>query len=1365
MNIETFEDIISEHKLSKETLHGIQENLQTVRGNGERVEFRFTDLQKKAFNNPGFWRENNNMDRRHIVVQGATSSGKTLISEMAILDCLKSRRKAIVLVPLKAMVRERYEHFKRDLKLQGTTQVYASSSDFQDHDGDIINGDYEVAIIVYEKFFAMLSQSGNRMLNECALLVVDELQMLSSDKRGPKLEIGIQKVLRNNKNPQKDTTYVRIMCLTTCDCKINYIKEWLTVVEGENECKPILIESKMRPVGLKEHVLRVNGEWKMRYEKGEWDSSEEKRFDEGRLIKDEGYEAPAKSEQAKRELLKRLLQKLYKENPKAKVLIFVNGRKKAYELANYIAEQKILSSGELSEIAKRIEKFDEDEYRNELMRSLLSYKIAFHNAALSVALREFIEDLFHEKDELRLVVATETLTIGMNMPVDVMILYDDTVYRSNGRSERLTSQEYKNFVGRAGRLGQTNRKGESYIFAVTKTDAEKFWEGYVECRDEEICSALVNYDEALQAPYYLSLMETGNNLVVDQKNLLEESFSKKCGGKPIDMGKVWEQLYEAKLCNVEFAEEDEEGEDGAKEEGKKRYTLNGYGRMMAPYAFSLGTCKRLHKYIFNGGLRRSKGRWKMENGKGGLPMDISVKDIENDRYLLDILYVICNTPDIIGLNQLNIPSGNNPEKERMALDKIEEMLRKLVKTEKNPQGVCEAWLGSPLLYALENGFDNEKEQKEPLMRAILLYYWTKGKMLRDIKRETGFYQFVTIVNGDMARLAEAVSYQLEAIYHCFGEYKGRRDRIPSGLLRKLYELSTRVNYGMARNLVVIANCHVHGLDRTAVLKIGEKVKKLGKYDSPVDFVKNASADELERILTEQQRMELLRRIDEQYLRDNFEILLEAVQKNLSGKYTGEGACEALKALYHTTREEETQLLGPLEKIFWTNELLTKQDEICFYDKKMLVNLVGDKNIAKLDLGEKSFSIGVYTGKENDSAELNRFIGNMNYKVTNILLVFEEHMLDRVEKNGEGSYKISDADGKALVSGIHLAMTLRKFSELLAQDIALGDVNAEALSALLQDMRGVFRLPGLRALYPLLQNYSCNADQYSEAGKELHELRILYDKQLDPEQEMHSKIVRELKSQGIPFRFLRWGECLQEEVDIQSPILMYLTWDIAKNSHNLDVLHSHLRRNHYKNVYAIFNSDEEFRNWGTENPELPCNELEHGSREKFSYAVRFLMDGVQEENFLIGVSYAHEYVNGMERPTVVQFRKVIERLNDEFGAGKVLYDENSSCRSYFSGNGAISESLKRYRQCKYFVVLDDHFFNRTPNCMEEGKVIQERVKELGSYHLWLLHPDNDGHCMLYNDKNDYSTRMSLTEDSTENAIKEVIEGIWKMEERK
>ena len=235
-DIKTFEDIRRQHfPGSKETLDAINARLANAM-DVALDEVQFTHLQSTAFNTKGFWRSKEGVNpedfNRHVIIQGATSSGKTLVSEMAILDSLQNgNKKSIVLVPLRAMVRERFDQLREDLKHQGVDKVYPSSSDYQEHDGEIIEGNFTVAVIVYEKFFAMLSQSQSKgngenipMLNECPLLVVDELQMLNSRDRGPKLEIAIQKVLENNKRSDSDLK-TRIMCLTTCDCKVELIKK------------------------------------------------------------------------------------------------------------------------------------------------------------------------------------------------------------------------------------------------------------------------------------------------------------------------------------------------------------------------------------------------------------------------------------------------------------------------------------------------------------------------------------------------------------------------------------------------------------------------------------------------------------------------------------------------------------------------------------------------------------------------------------------------------------------------------------------------------------------------------------------------------------------------------------------------------------------------------------------------------------------------------------------------------------------------------------------------------------------------------------------------------------------------------------
>lgn len=118
---------------------------------------------------------------------------------------------------------------------------------------------------------------------------------------------------------------------------------------------------------------------------------------------------------------------------------------------------------------------------------------------------------------------------------------------------------------------------------------------------------------------------------------------------------------------------------------------------------------------------------------------------------------------------------------------------------------------------------NEHEEKEHLLRAILLWYWTKGHYLRDIKEETNFkFSRLQIVQEDIARLAEVVAYLLEAISNCFYGLGDDFEKLNPG---EIYRFSTCVNYGMPHNLVVLANKHVHGLDRRTILRIGELWKK------------------------------------------------------------------------------------------------------------------------------------------------------------------------------------------------------------------------------------------------------------------------------------------------------------------------------------------------------------------------------------------------------------------------------------------------------------------------------------------------------------------------------------------------------------
>ncbi len=85
------------------------------------------------------------------------------------------------------------------------------------------------------------------------------------------------------------------------------------------------------------------------------------------------------------------------------------------------------------------------------MVSLISKGIAYHHSGLLGILREMVELLF-EKGFIKILFATETFSVGLNMPTKTVIFDSFTKYDGNN-FRFLRSHEYVQMAGRAGRRG------------------------------------------------------------------------------------------------------------------------------------------------------------------------------------------------------------------------------------------------------------------------------------------------------------------------------------------------------------------------------------------------------------------------------------------------------------------------------------------------------------------------------------------------------------------------------------------------------------------------------------------------------------------------------------------------------------------------------------------------------------------------------------------------------------------------------------------------------------------------------------------------------------------------------------------------
>ena len=85
------------------------------------------------------------------------------------------------------------------------------------------------------------------------------------------------------------------------------------------------------------------------------------------------------------------------------------------------------------------------------MVKLLEKGVAIHHSGIIPILREMVEILF-SKGFIQLLFATETFSVGLNMPTKVVIFTDVNKFDGSGR-RYLHSHEYTQQAGRAGRRG------------------------------------------------------------------------------------------------------------------------------------------------------------------------------------------------------------------------------------------------------------------------------------------------------------------------------------------------------------------------------------------------------------------------------------------------------------------------------------------------------------------------------------------------------------------------------------------------------------------------------------------------------------------------------------------------------------------------------------------------------------------------------------------------------------------------------------------------------------------------------------------------------------------------------------------------
>ena len=386
----------------------------------------------------------------NLVLAFPTSSGKTLVAEICMIkSILDSGGKALYLVPLRSLAREKHLDFRKYETLGITTAM--SVGDY-DSPGTRL-ADADIIILTTERADSLIRHRPS-WFNDIVILVVDEIHLVNDTTRGPTLEMVIASVRRM-------LPKVQIVALSATISNADQIAKWL---DAE------LVKSNWRPVPLKEGVLL----------------DDEIHFGDG---------GTRSVRRKKREDVEDLVLDILEED--GQVLVFVSNRRSTVSIARKLAPlvRPFLSQDlkdQLLSSSDRIRRGASVPESSKILADLISQGTAFHHAGLTNHERATVEDCF-KKHALKVIVATPTLAAGVNLPARRVIVRDYRRFEEDTGNRPIPILEYKQMAGRAGRP-KYDTYGEAILIAHSFEESDRLLEHYICSEPEEISSKLASRD-------------------------------------------------------------------------------------------------------------------------------------------------------------------------------------------------------------------------------------------------------------------------------------------------------------------------------------------------------------------------------------------------------------------------------------------------------------------------------------------------------------------------------------------------------------------------------------------------------------------------------------------------------------------------------------------------------------------------------------------------------------------------------------------------------------------------------------------------------------------------------------------------------
>ena len=402
-------------------------------------------------------------DGHGVLVAAPTGSGKTIVGEFAIHLARATGRKAFYTTPIKALSNQKYNDLVRRY---GPDDVGLLTGD------NVVNGEAPVVVMTTEVLRNML-YAGSQTLLGLGFVVMDEVHYLADRSRGAVWEEVIIHL------PES----VTVVSLSATVSNAEEFGEWLATVRGETTT----IVEERRPVPLYQHVMvgrrmmdlfassdvdaaagfvkegaPVNDEL-MRIARDDWASS--------RLMRDrrsprKGKPGSSKNPRSvgngRRVWIPSRTQVIeaLERNRLLPAIVFIFSRVGCDAAVTQClqANIRLTTPEERDTIYEYVEQacYDlPDDDRHVLgyhdFLDALTRGVAAHHAGMLPVFKQVVEELY-VRGLCKVVFATETLALGINMPARTVVIEKLTKWNGENHVD-LSPGEYTQLVGRAGRRG------------------------------------------------------------------------------------------------------------------------------------------------------------------------------------------------------------------------------------------------------------------------------------------------------------------------------------------------------------------------------------------------------------------------------------------------------------------------------------------------------------------------------------------------------------------------------------------------------------------------------------------------------------------------------------------------------------------------------------------------------------------------------------------------------------------------------------------------------------------------------------------------------------------------------------------------